>query len=191
MKLYHVSYFPVKEFIPRVPKYKLTGEDDKVPRICCSTSIEKCILAKPSRTDYLNLCDKYKIPCVIYLYTFEVNPDNPDVIPPKSLVDDYGVKDALETNEYWLCNRVPDYEETVCIVTGITREGDRLLKVHLSTEVEESDLIFVHLFEHFQDDGEEGAFPDEVLPRIWNDLMEWYKKERMNKKEGDKSYPEG
>ena len=48
MKLYHVSYNKVDRFIPRVPKERAGGENDDIPRICFSDSIEKCIAAKPS-----------------------------------------------------------------------------------------------------------------------------------------------
>ena len=51
MKLYHCSLDMniIKEFKPRIPcdAIRLDSEDDIIPRICLSTSIEGCLSATP------------------------------------------------------------------------------------------------------------------------------------------------
>lgn len=38
----HISAVPVRHFIPRIPKSIAPGEDQTVPRICCSLSLAQC-----------------------------------------------------------------------------------------------------------------------------------------------------
>ncbi len=43
----HVSFDEVTEFIPRIPKFRCTGEDDTIPRICVAESIRNCLRSAP------------------------------------------------------------------------------------------------------------------------------------------------
>ena len=71
MKLYHVSYNKVDRFIPRVPKERAEGENDDIPRICFSDSIEKCIAAKPSGPTALEIAEEEGIPVCLYVYSID------------------------------------------------------------------------------------------------------------------------
>lgn len=102
MKLFHVSLGlqdKQKLFVPRVPEScaKGQGEDDTIPRICFSSSIEKCIQAIETFPQLGEL---------ITVYTFEVDEQDSKLVTPASLFAANLVPDALENQEYWYTKEV-------------------------------------------------------------------------------------
>ena len=102
MKLYHVSYNRVGRFIPRVPRERADHEDDKIPRICFSDSIERCISAKPSGPTTLEIAKREGIPVALYVYSIDTEDyDRFELLDPVDVCK-HGVPDAHITHEWWL-----------------------------------------------------------------------------------------
>ena len=103
MKLYHVSYDKIHRFIPGIPRYRLPGEDSVTPRICLSTSIERCINAKPHQAQALYLAREFGFWFPVYVYEFDTDriPDS-DLVKPERLFEQYHVDDAVQNSEHWL-----------------------------------------------------------------------------------------
>lgn len=113
MKLYHVSYDRIPEFEPRIPQNRLPGEDSRVPRICLSTSVERCINAKPSQGQALYTAQQYGLRTALYIYEFDVNDIPTDkLIGPDELKWQFGVVDAKINGEHWLLDCAIPYRET-------------------------------------------------------------------------------
>lgn len=110
--LYHVSlksWEIIDEFIPRIPKSRceLTGEDDNIPRISLSSSIEGCLTGVPwGGFELLNNppLKNSKMITVMRVYEFEeINIDRKNIIKP-DVVKNY-VADAKISGEYWVVNQ--------------------------------------------------------------------------------------
>lgn len=102
MKLFHVSLGlqdKQKLFVPRVPEScaREQGEDAVTPRICFSTSVEKCIQAIETFPQLGEL---------ITVYTFEVDEQDSNLVTPAFLFAANMVPDALENQEYWYTKEV-------------------------------------------------------------------------------------
>ena len=112
MKLFHVSYDRVPYFKPRIPKYRLPEEDAITPRICLSTTVERCVNAKPHQAQALYLAREFGFRMPVYVYEFDTD-DIPEdkLIGPIQLRDQYDVEDAVENNEYWLTADNVPYQE--------------------------------------------------------------------------------
>lgn len=127
MKLYHISYDKVLNFVLRVPKNRLPEEDSTTPRICLSTSIEKCVNAKPNQAQALYLAKKQSFRMAMYVYEFHTDEIAEDkLIGPKQLKEKYHVLDAINNNEYWLldCN-VPYQEMRYEVIDGVFLSPDK------------------------------------------------------------------
>lgn len=112
MKLFHVSYDRVLYFKPHIPKYRLPGEDAVTPRICLSTSIERCVNAKPHQAQALYLAREFGFRMPVYVYEFDTgNIPKDKLLGPNQLKDQYYVEDAVENNEYWLLQDKVPYRE--------------------------------------------------------------------------------
>lgn len=145
MKLFHVSLGlqdKQKLFVPRVPEScaKGQGEDDTIPRICFSSSIEKCIQAIETFPQLGEL---------VTIYTFEVDEQDPHLESPASLVKASKVPDALENQEYWYTKEVSLTGEHR--VTAMLRREFALAWSRISVQdvqklvqsmIEENDLSF-------------------------------------------------
>lgn len=117
MKLFHVSLGlqdKQKLFVPRVPEScaKEQGEDAAIPRICFSSSIEKCIQAIETFPQLGEL---------ITIYAFEVDEQDQNLVTPESLFAASKVPDALENQEYWYTKEVSLTGE-YCVTTMLRRE---------------------------------------------------------------------
>lgn len=113
MRLYHVSYNKVDRFIPRIPKERAVGENDKIPRICFSDSIERCITAKPSGPIALEIAERECIPVCLYVYSIDtVDYDRCDMLDPVEVFE-LGVPDANITHEWWLLHELNVISESV------------------------------------------------------------------------------
>lgn len=64
----HVSFDLVEQFIPRVPKRRAPGEDDRIPRICVSDRLLNCINSMPSGPQVLKDMESFEISIVIHAY---------------------------------------------------------------------------------------------------------------------------
>lgn len=100
MILYHVSdridRVSEKEFTPRVPNsVGCCGEDKTIPRICFSTSIEKCITAIGLDTDMQEYITVYT------LDTSDID-ESAQILKPNILASSKLVYDAVETDEHWI-----------------------------------------------------------------------------------------
>lgn len=179
MILYHVSYKPIKNFILRVPKHRLADEDNTTPRICCSTTIENCIMAKPGQTEFLYLCMEHNLPCILYVYEFNVKSDDPNVIVPTQLQESNAVPDAEILQEYWLCNKIPEFKEYVFKVNDVFRSGDWLNRVELTNEISKFDFLFVNLALDYERKTGQPLNPNEVFPQIWDEIMQNLHKYRV------------
>lgn len=115
MLLYHVSYDHLTGFQLRVPRHRVPGEDAMTPRICLTTSIERCINAKPFMAQALYLAREIGAPMALYIYQFQ-SEDVPDgkLLPP----DQIPVPDSQQNQEYWLLDPSVPYLETRLECTG-------------------------------------------------------------------------
>lgn len=126
MKFYHISldiFSDIKEFIPRIPIHRMKKEDETIPRVCISTSIENCLCAVPwghlsflhqyfirCKTEYKD--KKYKeipfkqgFPIIVYEF------DSKDLLNKKLFDSNYLVKerlvpDAGHTKEHWVLDAI-------------------------------------------------------------------------------------
>ena len=103
MKLFHVSYTPVQEFIPRVPECRADGEDTITPRICFTPRIESCINAKPSGMLPIIASAQIGIPLAIYVYAIEVaDYRREELLTPPEVKRSFHCHDAVINQEYCL-----------------------------------------------------------------------------------------
>ena len=113
MKLYHVSYDRIPQFELRIPRDRLPGEDSRIPRICLSTSVERCINAKPSQGQALYTAQQYGLRTALYIYEFDSSDIPADkLIGPEELKRQFGVVDARVNGEHWLLDCTIPYRET-------------------------------------------------------------------------------
>lgn len=146
MKLYHVSYDMVPAFNPRVPANRLPTEDGRTPRICFSTSIEKCINAKPGESRALRKMLGHRIPMMLYVYEIDT-----ELLPPRTVVkpdvvqDIFGVEDAIENDEYWVTTSIDPDESIVEVYDAdwswITHDP-HLERVYTSTDISDKCHFF-------------------------------------------------
>lgn len=111
MKLYHVSLdLGELNFIPRVPENRAVGEDDIVPRICLSDSIEGCLSAVPWGGGDLDekvfslSYDSSSVLIRVYEFDSEKIAEE-NLIAPNVLFEEDLVRDAVFNGEYWVKNQ--------------------------------------------------------------------------------------
>lgn len=103
MKLYHVSYTPVQEFVPRVPECRADGEDAITPRICFTPRIESCINAKPSGMLPIIASAQIGIPLAIYVYEIDLaDYRREELLTPPEVEQNLHCSDATFNREYCL-----------------------------------------------------------------------------------------
>lgn len=64
----HASFDLVEQFIPRVPKRRAPGEDDRIPRICVSDRLLYCVNSMPFGPQALRDMESFGISIVIHAY---------------------------------------------------------------------------------------------------------------------------
>jgi len=110
VKLYHISaHLENKEiFHPKIPNYRLKGENEIIKRISVSDSIEGCLTGMPnggsSLGETLNQTNR-----LLKVFEFDLNEVNlakGSVIPPHILFKNGWVIDALRTNEHWITQSI-------------------------------------------------------------------------------------
>lgn len=128
--LYHVSFFPVEQFYPRVPKARCTGENSNIPRISFSNKSElEALRAMPDAARIIQLMLDAEIKPILYLYSVPeykyVSVADPDQsaegirLLPCEQTRLY-VPDAKYTGECWLLD-TPGMENIFCETFQITK----------------------------------------------------------------------
>lgn len=111
-KVYHVSLEKVKDgiFTPRIPKTTIKEENDTIPRICFSESIECCLGSMPNGAEVLQMLiektRKVNLPALLYVYELDLDSlkRGKDYWMPKK-VSKY-VPDGFFFSEYWVLKPV-------------------------------------------------------------------------------------
>lgn len=154
--LYHVSYNKIDRFTPRIPQNRCPGENDSIPRICLSDSIEGCINALPCSAEPIRRAMNADASIGLFVYTFYPE-DEETILCPEQI--SHMVPDALDNHEYWLMAEPDYFEETECrvisaeFIPGTQFSGIR--KIILGTPTLESRLAAQIVARHHE------KFPDE------------------------------
>lgn len=131
LELFHISRYKegeaaIEEFVPRIPKNRMDGENDKISRICVSDNLTGCFTAmsNPSYEMYSYRNEEYFCPYqhmnymdvlletnqsgqMYRVYHFDM--DVSEVVTPDVLHENGWVPDALNTHEHWITgSRKPD-----------------------------------------------------------------------------------
>lgn len=174
MRLYHVSYMPVNSFYPRVPRNRLPNEDSVTPRICFAPSIEQCVNAKPYPGDFIGYCLEDNQPCLLFVYSFDYDPDRDDfVISPEEL-SEARVYDALWSEEHWATAVPSNLEEHIYRVVDAFYEDDSMMirRLILDDDILPEDWLLVDIVEEFNARTGKHQTPDQALPQIWERMRE-------------------
>jgi len=113
LRLLHLSYDPVENFVLRVPKNRLKGEDDKIKRICLAPTIEDAINAKPGGAISVKIAKDRGIPLLLYVYEAVIPREL--LISPVEIFRTFNVKDAIHNQEYW-ATEVPQFQEKIFVM---------------------------------------------------------------------------
>lgn len=112
LHLYHISQLlenqeEIKQFVPRIPESRANEENETIPRVCVSDSLEGCFKGHPDAvvdSEYGNfaqlLLEKGISGLLFRVYHFIV--DEADVMLPEELLEKGYVPDVLDTNEHWI-----------------------------------------------------------------------------------------
>lgn len=164
LELFHVSRYSegkeaIQEFVPRIPKNRMDGENDSMPRICVSDNLIGCFRAMSNPAyemfeyaeseyycpyqgmSYLDiLLEKNQSGQMYRIYHFDM--ETSEVVTPAELHEKGWVPDALKTNEHWItANRKPD-RVTYIFLHSVTK-GKRTYEFRLSDEQEELETFGV------------------------------------------------
>lgn len=128
--LYHVSFFPVKQFYPRVPKARCIGENSDIPRISFSNKSElEALRAMPDAARIIQLILEIGIKPILYVYSV---PEDTYVLVQDPTQSAEGIRllpceqtrlyvpDAKYNGECWLLD-TPDMENIFCETFQITK----------------------------------------------------------------------
>lgn len=180
MKLYHVSYDRIENFVLRIPQNRLPMEDSATPRICLSTSIKRCVNAKPSQGEALYIAQEQGLRVAFYVYEFDTESiPAKNLIPPKTLKEHYGVLDAEQNEEYWIVGSIVPYQEVryECF-GGKFRQLDnenqfaQVLWLDLNTAVSRKAVFLEHLVMEYNKNVEAPVTTDIVLTELSGELSE-------------------
>lgn len=112
MILYHISEntdLLIKEFVPRIPEYRASGEDNSIKRVCVSDSIEGCMMEYTCTMDIVRdiYCREEGLSRRIRVYTFDSNDINEDnFMKTEKLLERKLVPDALTSKESWIIQKI-------------------------------------------------------------------------------------
>ena len=128
--LYHVSFFPVEQFYPRVPQIRCRFENAHIPRISFSCkSVLEALRAIPDAAVTIHRMLEIGIEPTIYVYSVSENIYIPVEDPRQSAEGirllpceetAYYVPDAELHGECWLLD-TPDMDDIFCKVLKITK----------------------------------------------------------------------
>ena len=147
--LYHVSTYPkMTDLSPRVPSFRLKGEDDKTPRICLAPSVLNCFRAIPGGNCFLPLMLLQGAYFGLYTIDLSQHPevDFKLVQSDLAVAKQHDVPDQQHTHEWWVRSaiRIQPQEFRLIHVDGCTfsKNGD-LLKSVTYHQVSETDCAQV------------------------------------------------
>lgn len=128
MILYHVTFDLMQDnvFVPRVPETRADSENDTIKRICFSRTVEGALSAMPDGGYRLDETI-YKFDCLIKVFqldTEKLNISPKNILEPEYLYERDYVRDALETEEYWILEDVVIPREDVEILEIINYDMD-------------------------------------------------------------------
>ena len=158
LTMYHVSLDhtnTIKEFIPRVPRNRASGEDGIVNRVCVSSSLEGCMDAHSEiwwdmvgcfDFEYFDPYEHMSKQSVLLdhnedtghllkVYEFHVNED--ELVKPEVLKARYQVPDALETQEHWITETISPNNIFYILVREIERIDGKDIYHYVRYEVNE------------------------------------------------------
>lgn len=118
MILYNVTFDLTDtrtELKPYIPKTTGPGEDNHIPRVCLTNSVEHCFQAMSSAHYSPERGSEF------LLRTIQVPWSNPKLIKPEALKEKGLVPDALENHEYWLLQPM-EFEVKHCRIIDFRRE---------------------------------------------------------------------
>ena len=146
MRYIHVSFDTVECFYPRIPETRCQGENDSIPRICVSGSIEASLNAIPQAGNVIENVQELGLPVILHAYY--LTPEEGEILPSE-VVQQY-VPDAETTGEMWLMKapkkviRV-DFEVTKALIQDcVDINGDSMKEI----------ITFDKHRTHFQDNWE-------------------------------------
>lgn len=128
--LYHVSFFPVEQFYPRVPKARCSGENSDILRISFSNKSElDALRAVPDAARIIQRMLDAGIKPILYVYSVPeykyISVADPDqsaegirLLPCEQTT--LYVPDAKYTGECWILD-TPDMEDIFCETFQITK----------------------------------------------------------------------
>lgn len=172
LELFHISRYregegAIQEFVPRIPRNRMEGENDSLPRICVSDNLNGCFTAtsNPSYEMYSYqresshcpyqqmshmdiLLEKNQSGQMYRVYHFDM--DETEVVTPKELHEKGWVPDALETNEHWItANRKPDRISYIFLLSVTPGKGKFNFRLTEPQEELESFGVMMRLDELF------------------------------------------
>lgn len=96
MHLFHISYNNLGDkvkLVPKIPKYKLSNEEHKTPRVCAAPTILQCLYSK---TSYYN--EELWIGGARRIYIYEARIPVASIYQPSVME----VEDSWFTSELWI-----------------------------------------------------------------------------------------
>lgn len=153
-------------FVPRIPGTRAPGENDAIPRICTSTSVEKCALAHPrigyvllEMTNDPNLADRVleDMNCFLELNTFGIlvrvyhfEVEEGLVETPETIAKNEWVPDVGKTDEHWIIEPITPSRVSYAIlnekVIGFDRERMQAISsIEVTKEVNTLDELGVFM----------------------------------------------
>lgn len=143
---YHVSMDyqqEIKEFVPRIPRERASGEDELQKRICVSTTLTGCVKAAPliwyQMYTYVNaeyydpythmsrlttlLDHENKVGCLVKVYEFKL--EEKELIAPNLLKENGWVPDADKTNEHWIMKATKPSRSYYALLENLKEENEQ------------------------------------------------------------------
>lgn len=162
-KLYHVTLDLDHPgvFEARVPKSRMKSEDNTIPRICVSDTVEGCLTSTPFGSHYLDesLMENSDLIKIFVIDTEKLGLLSSDILSPSELYQDGKVDDAMLTNEHWILRNitVPEEDHMVVTVTGFDdtdwkyrfSHSEKAVLDKLDIDWSDYDAVDEACFEHF------------------------------------------
>lgn len=132
--LYHISQIDLGSKIlmqPKVPKFKIQGEDNTIPRICCCTSIPGCIHAINNIPELIDMSK------TLDLYAYGAYVDAEYIVQPSGDL----LPDAWITGEIWVTTPQVFYKCHHYIASKQFHIPNTNLSRYAFTDASEEDIV--------------------------------------------------
>jgi hypothetical protein len=149
MKLYHISSDfneTIETFIPRIPAFRATGEDERIKRVCTSSTINGCLNGEPSINYYVYYYPQQEYFCpyeymgkmntlldhkevvghLMKVYEFEI--DEAKVITPEELFNNKLVPDVINSKEHWILEEISPTHAFFILIKSATELENKEIK---------------------------------------------------------------